>query len=467
MLFAGVEITARIDGNGADGEKLTGQASAGAEAADFRERVALEHDDFLVVAVGDEHVALLRIVRERDVPHGSPRRHDAELTSDRGAFRVPRHDAFFDEPAVLLEHLNPITRAIADVHHPVFCNVDAGHVAELPYRRSGRIVRAAAFRRRFLTVRAPVPFVRTGLRIEDDDPVIPTVGDEDLVRGRVHGDSSRPVQGRVAVRTLHLAGRTDLQQEFSILCELEHMRIGRTSWCGRTAAAAPGSGASGCVSASCGPFCATARGIRCAASRATAARSSDRIGIGGASSAAASSGRRVDTRRSDPHVALRVNGKRPRRLRPLVALPRPAEGRQDPACGIELQNERRGDAAQRGGRWIRHHAFLVAFERIGSAMRDPHVILRIHGHASDRSEHPVIRQRLRPQRHDTVGRALRATRDSGEHDEGGRGDETALHSSHPPCGCERTAGMSSRGVYSEEEASARNRVRGPTPGSAP
>src|SRR5207249_10381312 len=74
VLLSRVQVTARIDGDGADGQKLSGQASAAAEIAHFGERVALQHDDLLVVTVGDIHVSLPRIVRTGEVPHRSPRR---------------------------------------------------------------------------------------------------------------------------------------------------------------------------------------------------------------------------------------------------------------------------------------------------------------------------------------------------------------------------------------------------------
>src|SRR5262245_22168875 len=117
MLLAGVNVAARVDGDAAHREELPRQASARAEAADFRERVALQDDHFLVVAVRDEEISLLRITRQREVPRRSPRRHDAELPADGRAHRVLRDNAFLDELAVLLENLDSIARAIADVHH--------------------------------------------------------------------------------------------------------------------------------------------------------------------------------------------------------------------------------------------------------------------------------------------------------------------------------------------------------------
>src|SRR5207249_7083115 len=72
MLLAGIQGAVRVDGDGADGEQLTRQPSTASEAAHLRERVALQHDDFLVVTVGDVHVSLLRIVRKGKVPDRAP-----------------------------------------------------------------------------------------------------------------------------------------------------------------------------------------------------------------------------------------------------------------------------------------------------------------------------------------------------------------------------------------------------------
>src|SRR5438094_520795 len=68
VLLARVHVAARIGRNAADGEELTREPPARSEPADFGERVALQNDHLLVVAIGDQDVALLRIAREREVP---------------------------------------------------------------------------------------------------------------------------------------------------------------------------------------------------------------------------------------------------------------------------------------------------------------------------------------------------------------------------------------------------------------
>ena len=139
VLCSRVDVAPRIGCDAADGEELSRETAAAADSAHLRQRVALQHDDFLVVAVGDEDVPLLRVARQRDVPHRTGRRHD-EVRQRRGAayrhaFRVLHHDPFFHELPVLLEHLDAIAGPIADVDHAVFREFDARDVAELPRRR--------------------------------------------------------------------------------------------------------------------------------------------------------------------------------------------------------------------------------------------------------------------------------------------------------------------------------------------
>ena len=131
----------RVDRDAADREEASRLAAAVADGADRRERDAIENDDLLVVAVGDEQIALLRVVRERDVPHRAERRHGAELAGTT-ARRLLRDEGFLHELAVLLEHLDAVVRAVADVDHAVLRDLDAGDVAELPRRRRVRIVGA-------------------------------------------------------------------------------------------------------------------------------------------------------------------------------------------------------------------------------------------------------------------------------------------------------------------------------------
>ena len=68
--FARVGRTGTLDLRASlDGEELAGLAPAVAEARKDLQRLAIHDVDSLVLAVGQIHVLLLRVFRERDVPH--------------------------------------------------------------------------------------------------------------------------------------------------------------------------------------------------------------------------------------------------------------------------------------------------------------------------------------------------------------------------------------------------------------
>jgi hypothetical protein len=73
---------------------------------------------------------------------------------------------------------------------------------------------------------------------------------------------------------------------------------------------------------------------------------------------------------------------------------------------IEFQNGRSRNATT--GRRIEYSPLLVVAERIGPSMHDPDVIATIDGHACDRTQNPVIRQRPGPKRIDLEPRRLMA-----------------------------------------------------------
>jgi hypothetical protein len=80
--------------------------------------------------------------------------------------------------------------------------------------------------------------------------------------------------------------------------------------------------------------------------------------------------------------------------------------RYEDALLIELKDERCCLAAQTGRWGTQHHPLLVGFERVGAAMHHPHVVLRINGHAGDRSKDPrLILERTRPPGIDLIVRA--------------------------------------------------------------
>src|SRR5258706_4438604 len=196
-----------------------------AEAADGLERAAVEDPDLLVVAVGDVQLRLLSVARERDVPHGTVAR------------RRLRDNAFLHELAVLLEHLDAIVLAIADVDHAVSRQVHAAHGVELPRRRAVRIVGWHVAVGRLLAVRAPAALVGARRRVEHDDAVVAeAVGDVDLVGPVVDVDAGRTVQAGLAVAAFRLAGLADLKLELSGLPELQDLRVGRRRRTGGCAA---------------------------------------------------------------------------------------------------------------------------------------------------------------------------------------------------------------------------------------
>ena len=77
---------------------------------------------------------------------------------------------------------------------------------------------------------------------------------------------------------------------------------------------------------------------------------------------------------------------------------------EDIARLVEFEHVRSGPAAFPGRR-IHFGGPLVRVERLG-AMDDPHVILGIDRHADHRADHPMIRQRLGPERVDLESRRL-------------------------------------------------------------
>src|SRR4051812_44773277 len=149
--FTRVQVTARVHGDAADTVELPGIPAAAANRGAGRlQRVTVENNDFLVVTVGDEQKPLLRVVRERHVPHRSV------------AGGVLGDDPFLHELAVLLEHLDAIVLPVADVDHAVLRDLDAAERAELLRGRSVGIVAAGIGVGWLLAVGAPAAFEGSG-----------------------------------------------------------------------------------------------------------------------------------------------------------------------------------------------------------------------------------------------------------------------------------------------------------------
>src|SRR4051812_24288414 len=92
--LGGIDIALRIDRHGVNPVELAGVAAVVAEGADHAAVVALQHANLVVLAVGAEQIALLRVGPNRDVPH--------RAVAERALLVEP----FVHEGAVLLEHLD-------------------------------------------------------------------------------------------------------------------------------------------------------------------------------------------------------------------------------------------------------------------------------------------------------------------------------------------------------------------------
>src|SRR5437660_7652275 len=88
-----VEVALGIRRDAVHTVELAGLPSAVAERGELLERVAQDHADPFVLAVGQEHEALVGIPRERDVPYRA------------GAARIAGVERLLHEPAVRLKHL--------------------------------------------------------------------------------------------------------------------------------------------------------------------------------------------------------------------------------------------------------------------------------------------------------------------------------------------------------------------------
>src|SRR5215813_3380654 len=105
--LASVDVALRIHSDAAHPVELARHPPAVAKAQDDLKRIAQQDEDLLVVAIGDIEKALLWILRKRDLPH----RPVAE-----GCLR---DEPFFHKLAVLLEHLDSIVLAVADIDQTI------------------------------------------------------------------------------------------------------------------------------------------------------------------------------------------------------------------------------------------------------------------------------------------------------------------------------------------------------------
>src|SRR6185312_17247511 len=162
-----IDVALRVDGDAVDREPLARLPAAVAEAGEDLHAGAIEDVDLLVLAVGQEQVLLLRILRERDVPHRSV------------AERRPLDEHFLHERSVRLEDLDAVVRPIADVDEAVVRQLRAVHRrSELLDRRHLGIVVAEVRVLGLVAVRAPVALELAGFGVDDDDALVAVaVGD--------------------------------------------------------------------------------------------------------------------------------------------------------------------------------------------------------------------------------------------------------------------------------------------------
>src|ERR1700730_13346293 len=147
---------------------------------------APQRPEHIVLAVHQEHVLLLRIARKRKSPRGS-------LSQ-----RFLAHKEFLHELPLLCKNLNPVVGAVAHVHKPVVRNAHAmDWISKLLVCLARRVIRSRIGVAWHIPVRTPHPLVRTRLRIEHNEPLVPVaVGYEYLVRLLIDLDSSRPPEHR-------------------------------------------------------------------------------------------------------------------------------------------------------------------------------------------------------------------------------------------------------------------------------
>src|SRR5439155_10136531 len=78
----------------------------------------------------------------------------------------------------------------------------------------------------FLSVRSPMTLVSAGGGIKDDDTVVEvSVGHKQLIGLPVHEQAGGPAQVLDIVAATVLARMADLQEEFSLVCELQDLVV--------------------------------------------------------------------------------------------------------------------------------------------------------------------------------------------------------------------------------------------------
>src|SRR6266576_1381926 len=165
--LGGKEVALRIGSDAVHRVELAWLSPAIAEAGQNFERIAKEDVDFLIRAISQENVDLVRILGKGDI-------NDWAITESSCG-----NESFFDESTVLLEYLDAVVGAVADVEQALIRKLGAvDWIAELLGGRRIGVVRPEIGVVRLFAVSAPVALVLSGLRIVDDYAVIAiAVGD--------------------------------------------------------------------------------------------------------------------------------------------------------------------------------------------------------------------------------------------------------------------------------------------------
>ncbi len=112
----------------------------------------------------------------------------------------------------------------------------------------------------------------------------------------------------------------------------------------------------------------------------------------------------------EPHDVLLIDEDTVLGLRPVVPLTRTSPRVHQLARLIELENRRRGNAAVGLRRFVVGSREALVGEQAAGSLHDEEMILSIDGHATDRTDRPVLGQRFRERRVVLEDRNLRTLR---------------------------------------------------------
>src|SRR6185295_8577469 len=160
--LAEIDVALRVRRNAVDVRELAHAVPAhSAEEADHFHGCAVDDLHLLVGAVRNEEEALRLVLRKSQTEPGAEARGGLALDED-----------FVDERTVQLERLNSVVHAVADIDETVVRHGDTVHSVEL--LRSGTFIgpRSGRLVVRLVAVGAPMPLVRTGLRVEHDHAAV-------------------------------------------------------------------------------------------------------------------------------------------------------------------------------------------------------------------------------------------------------------------------------------------------------